>query len=118
HLPIRFIQANHTLDSLNLAGLEGVGRITHTGGKLAIGNVKATISNTRPSVARADARAPAHRWAARRKLLNYPCLAPNPIAICPQPLRPVFRPHRVTTNKAGTEHSESKLENSMHRLML
>src|SRR5437899_972844 len=42
HLPIRFIQANHTLDSLNLAALEGVGRITHTGGKLAIGNVKAT----------------------------------------------------------------------------
>src|SRR5207249_402945 len=115
---IRFIQADHALDTLDFAPLERVGRITHTRGKLTIGNINPAIGDGRPCIARANVRSPADRRTSRRKFLNYPCFAPNCVVIWPEPLRPVLCSQQVTAEKKHTEHYKSKSENSTHRVSL
>ena len=106
-LAVCFVEAKHSLSARDSPAIERVLGLLAALGKLPIHQINPSIGDRRPGIAAADRHAPAHRRSVCRELFEDARLPPDPIALRPEPLRPVVGAERWKS-EGQNEKSESE----------
>src|SRR5262249_5348277 len=104
------LKAKDALLAENELGGKGIFRILHAFGQNAVGDVNTVLDDRGAGVAAAERRPPADLGAAGRELVEDARLAPNAVALGPQPLRPIVRPGERGEAEKDSRDEERKAE--------
>src|ERR1043166_7326697 len=92
---IRFVQTQHAFGSRNFSPRESIRWRLRILRALPIHHVYSPVRHRRPAIAATDGHSPTEFQPVRRQFLDDARFAPDPIALRPQPLRPVVGKKRA-----------------------
>src|SRR5688572_2212737 len=104
YFAVCFVETEHAFVAGNNTPLEWVAT---TLARLAIGQVNASTAHRRAGVTGMHGHAPLHLQPGLGKFLKDARLAPDPIALRPEPLRPVIRARGPNAHQKNSESTES-----------